>query len=73
MLVAQGDYVFVALAEGSHTLQSTLRLRQHTDRTVAINRVPVIGKIPAAAFAGRTLGHVRIHGWLRRKAVGAMQ
>ena len=73
LLVAEGHYVSVALAEGGYPLQSAFGLRQHSDWTVSIDCVSVIGKVPAAAFAGGALGNVRVHGWFRRKAVRALQ
>jgi hypothetical protein len=60
-LISQRHYVLVALTERGHALKSAFRLRQHSDRAVAINRVSVIGEVPAAAFAGRALRDMRIH------------
>src|SRR5712692_1588974 len=72
-LVSQRHHVFVALTERGNALKPAFRLREHPDRTIAIDRVSVIGKVPAAAFAGLALRDVRVHGWLRRKAVRALQ
>lgn len=66
-LVAQRNHALVALAEGGNALEPAIRLRKHSDGTVAINRVPIIGKVPAAALPGRALRYVRIHGQFRRR------
>jgi hypothetical protein len=61
-LVSERHHVFFALTERGNALKSPLRLREHPDRTVTIDRVSVIGKVPAAAFAGWPLRDVRVHG-----------
>jgi hypothetical protein len=74
LLVSQGNYVFFALAKRGNPLQSAFGLWKHAYRTKAIDRVSVIGKIPAPALASRALREMmRVHGWLRRKAVRTLQ
>jgi hypothetical protein len=66
-LVSQWHYVFVALTERGNALKSAFRLREDSDRAVAIYRVSVIRKVPSAALASRSLGDMRIHWRLHRR------
>src|ERR1700722_15942573 len=73
-LIFQRNHVLVALTEGCNPLQSAFGLGQQSHRTVAIYRVPIFRKVPAASLASRALCHGTLHGKLRRrKAIRAVK
>jgi len=66
-LVSQGYDILVSLTERGHALQSAFGLRKDPYRTKAIDRVSIVGEVPAPALAGRALRDVLIDGRLCRR------